>query len=108
MRTTASSPPPHDDRPRRTARTATHVARITVALTLVGLLGACSIRLETPPQAEPSPGPVEQVRARTLDDATDLASAARSALAAGPPKGVAAVLTDVADFSDQHATQLGP
>jgi hypothetical protein len=108
MRTTRKSPRPHDDRPRRPARALAHVARITAALTVVGLLGACSVRLETPPPAEPSPGPVEQVRARTLDDATELASAARAALATTPSKAVAAVLADVADFSAQHATQLGP
>jgi hypothetical protein len=108
MRTTRNSPRPHDDRPRRPARALAHVVRITAALTVVALLGACSVRLETPPQPEPSPGPVEQVRARTLDDATELASAAQAALATAPSEAVAAVLTDVADFSAQHAAQLGP
>ena len=108
MRTTRSTPLPHDDRRRRTSRAVAHVVRITAAVAVVGLLGACSVRLESPPQVAPSPGPVEQVRARTLDDATALAAEAQAALAAKPSKAVAAVLTDVADFSEQHATQLGP
>ncbi|RHA43130.1 DUF4439 domain-containing protein [Cellulomonas rhizosphaerae] len=108
MRTTATRPFPHDDRLRKPSRAASHVVRITAILLALGLLGACSIRLETPAQVEPSPGAVEQVRARTLDDATDLAQAAQSALATKPSKAVAAVLTDVAEFSDQHAAQLGP
>ena len=108
MRTTRTGPRPHDDRPRRTVRDAAHVARITAALALLGVLAACSVRLETPPQAEPSPGPVEQVRARTLDDATELTAAANAALATHPDKAIAAVLTDVAEFSTQHAAQLGP
>lgn len=108
MRTTRTRPFPHDDRLRQPSRAAAHVVRITTLLIAVAVLGACSIRLETPAQVEPSPGALEQVRARTLDDATQLAGAARLALATKPPKAVAAVLTDVADFSDQHADQLGP
>lgn len=108
MSTPSTRPLPHDDRLRATSRAARHVVRITTMLVAVALLAACSIRLETPPQVEPSPGAVEQVRARTLDGATELAQAARSALTTSPSKAVAAVLTDVADFSDQHAAQLGP
>ncbi|MDM7832718.1 DUF4439 domain-containing protein [Cellulomonas edaphi] len=103
-----TSPFPHDDRLRPPARAVRHVARITAAALAVALLGACSVRLEGPPQVEPSPGAVEQVRARTLADAAALEDAARAALATAPPATVAAVLDDVADFSEQHALQLGP
>ncbi|MBD8060546.1 DUF4439 domain-containing protein [Cellulomonas sp. JH27-2] len=111
--TTARTPRfPRDDRLSRPARTSVRVARITAALVgaamVLGAAGACSVRLETPPLAEPSPGSVEQVRARTLSDADQLAAVATAAMAAKPAAGVAEVLEDVADFSTQHAEQLGP
>ena len=111
--TTARTPQfPRDDRLSRPARTSVRVARITAALVgaamVLGAAGACSVRLETPPLAEPSPGPVEQVRARTLNDADQLAAAATAAMAAKPAASVTEVLEDVADFSTQHAEQLGP
>jgi len=111
--TTARTPQfPREDRLSRPARTSVRVVRITAAvvgaLLAVGGIGACGVRLETPPIAEPSPGPVEQVRARTLTDADHLAAAATAAIATKPAAAVTEVLADVADFSGQHAAQLGP
>jgi len=111
--TTARTPLfPREDHPSRPARTPRRVVRITAAVVgaalAVGGIGACSVRLETPPLAEPSPGPVEQVRARTLTDADHLAAAASAAMSTRPAAAVAEVLEDVADFSTQHAEQLGP
>lgn len=79
---------------------------LAVALVAALSLGACGLRLETPPPAEPSPDATEQVRGRTVDDALALAEAAGTA-AAGAPDPVRLVLDDVAAFSTRHAEELG-
>ncbi|MBO3084412.1 DUF4439 domain-containing protein [Cellulomonas fengjieae] len=72
-------------------------------------LGACGLRVETPPPAEPSPDAVEQVRGRTVADSLDLAAAAEAAAALpdGAVPSVATVLADVVAYAEQHAEQLG-
>ncbi|TGY76924.1 DUF4439 domain-containing protein, partial [Cellulomonas shaoxiangyii] len=89
-------------RPRTRAR-----LRAAVALAAVLPLAACGLRLETPPPVEPSPDALEQVRARTVADALDLAADA-DALAAVVPEGPErTVLLDVAAFSARHAEAAG-
>lgn len=80
---------------------------VVVAVTAAALLAGCGLRMETPPPVEPSPDAVEQVRGRTAEDALGLADDARELLASAPAEPVAAVLTDVAAFSELHAEQLG-
>lgn len=99
-------------RPHQHPEVASRARRIGVALATLlalALLAACGLRTETPPPAAPSPDATEQVRARTVADAQSLAQAARalSSTPAGRAKPVAAVLADVASFSDQHAAQAG-
>lgn len=96
-------------RPRR--RPGRRAGRRLAAL-LLGALAAtvaltgCDLRLEGPPPSAPTPGPVEQVRARTVTDAVTLAAAATAARPAAD-EATGAVLDDVAAFSAQHADQLG-
>ncbi|MGN8246341.1 DUF4439 domain-containing protein [Cellulomonas soli] len=88
---------------------------IAAAFALIPVLAACGIRLETPAPTEPAPDTLEQVRARTVEDAQTLAltaAAAREAVAEGTEPGVdpaalTLVLDDVAAHSTQHAQQLG-
>ncbi|WP_051681763.1 DUF4439 domain-containing protein [Cellulomonas sp. HZM] len=123
MTTQPTTSTPHDDGSRGRARDTAGVARITpagrgrgavralvvaLATALVASCAACSVRLESAPYPEPSPGPVEQVRARTLGDALALEADARAALATRPGAAVADVLDDVVAFSADHASQLGP
>jgi len=93
---------------RPTARRGTVALRAAALLTAGALtLGGCGLRLETPPPVEPSPDAVEQVRARTVDDALGLAAAAATLAAAGADEPLLAVLDDVATFSTRHAEELG-
>ncbi|UZN04865.1 DUF4439 domain-containing protein [Cellulomonas sp. S1-8] len=92
-------------RPTTSGRRVVRAAALLVAVALT--LGACGLRLETPPPAEPSPDPVEQVRARTVDDALGLVDAAFALSAADVVEPVRAVLDDVAEFSTRHAQELG-
>ncbi|MCL2455178.1 MAG: ferritin-like domain-containing protein [Micrococcales bacterium] len=84
---------------------------LPVAVVVVALLAtsACGVRLETPEPAAPSPGPVEQVRARTVDDALALSDAATAIAGEGTslPTELAAVLSDVISFGQVHAAALG-
>lgn len=91
------------------ARVVPGIVRALAAAVMVLTLAACGLRAETPPPVEPSPDALEQVRARTVSDALDLAAAAEAAalLPDGAVEPVAPVLADVAGFSDQHAEQLG-
>ncbi|GIG21862.1 hypothetical protein Cch01nite_25860 [Cellulomonas chitinilytica] len=91
----------------RPASTRLAASRVIFVVLACAALAGCGVRLETPPPAEPSPDAVEQVRARTVDDALQLEADATALLAAAPPQPVQAVLTDVAAFSTQHAEQLG-
>lgn len=91
---------------------------VAVVVALVPALVGCGVRLETPAPTAPAPDAVEQVRARTVDDALALVEAATSAhdatdatdqaTAAGvDPVTLTAVLDDIVTFSTQHATELG-
>ena len=75
----------------------------TVALALAG----CGLRLETPAPVEPSPDATEQVRARTVDDALHLATAATALSGSASDPAVRAALDEVATFSTRHAEELG-
>jgi hypothetical protein len=86
-------------RPNRALRCA--IAVIARALALAG----CGLRLQTPPPTAPSPDAREVVRGRSVDDALALTRSAR--LATTSNLAVVDVLTRVADFSDQHAAELG-
>jgi len=97
---------PRHPRPRR-AVTRLAASRVIFVVLASATLAGCGVRLETPPPAEPSPDAVEQVRARTVDDAVQLQADATALLAAGPPEAVQVVLTDVVTFSTAHAEQLG-
>ncbi|HEX7805802.1 MAG TPA: hypothetical protein VF413_06540, partial [Cellulomonas sp.] len=78
------------------------VAALAVATALAG----CGIRLETPAPTVPAPDATEIVRSRTVDDALELAAGARAASTSSSAE-VQAVLARVADFSAQHAVELG-
>jgi len=90
-----------------------HPPRARAASTLlvaafVALVAGCGVRLETPAPVELSPGAVEQVRARTVDEALELARAAREARdGVSDEDATAAVLDDVARFCDEHADAFG-
>ena len=86
----------------------TIVRALAVAVTVL-TLGACGLRVETPPPVEPSPDAVEQVRARTVADSLALATAASAAalLPDGAVEPVVPVLADVTAYAGQHAEQLG-
>jgi hypothetical protein len=89
------------------ARPASRRLALTLgALATVLALAGCDLRLEGAAPAAPTPGAAEQVRERTVADALDLAAAARAAEPVAD-KGAAAVLEDVATFSEAHAAQLG-
>ena len=89
------------------ARPARRAPALTVGLIAAVLaLGACDLRLETPPPAAPSPDTAEQVRERTVGDALSLAAAAQSARS-GADEATGVVLDDVAAFSTAHAHELG-
>ena len=95
--------------------TGSHVARITrrrallaAVLALSALVSGCGLRLETPPPVEPSPDAVEQVRARTVDDALALQTAAQGALATAADDDATKPLLDlVVAFCAQHVAALG-
>ncbi|SFK35404.1 DUF4439 domain-containing protein [Cellulomonas sp. KH9] len=95
-------PPAHPSTRRRAPLLRVASALLTGALAL----GGCGVRLESPPPAEPSPDAIEQVRARTVDDALALADAARAA-APSADEATRTVLDDVAAFSDRHVEALG-
>lgn len=106
------SAPPRPGRSRaaapRSARARRPPLLRTAALLVVALgTAGCGLRLESPPPAEPSPDAVEQVRARTVDDALDLAQAATAVAPTVTDEPVRAVLDDVAAFSARHAEELG-
>lgn len=90
----------------RTSRTAAGLA-LTVALGLT--LGACDLRLETPPATERTPSAQEVTRAAAVDDCLAVEQAGRAARAgsAGTAPPVAAVLDDVVAFSSRHVDELG-
>ncbi|MBO0925785.1 DUF4439 domain-containing protein [Cellulomonas sp. zg-ZUI199] len=101
------TPHPAPPTARPEARRRAPVLRLAATLVAGALaLGGCGVRLESPPPAEPSPDAIEQVRARTVDDALALADAARAA-APSADEATRAVLDDVATFSDQHVEALG-
>jgi len=94
-------------RTRGDARRRIPVLRLAVAvLAVTTALAGCGIRLETPAPTAPAPDATEIVRSRTVDDALELAADARAASAAANA-AVQAVLARVADYSDQHAVELG-
>jgi len=97
-------------RPRPTRRRAARA--LAAGLVVVGLavpLAGCDLRGESAAPVAPSPDAVELVRAGQVASSIALAQSARAALTtpAGSAKAVAAVLTDVAAFSQRHATELG-
>lgn len=98
--------PVREDRPRSRRPHLSGVARITAAGLALAVLAGCGLRVETPPPTEPTPDATEVVRARTVDDALHLEELARAALA-GADDATAAVLEDVAGFSERHADALG-
>lgn len=104
---TATSPVPPPARAPRpaAARRAGSTATLVVVAALV--LGACGLRAETPAPLEPSPDALEQVRARTVEDALGLVQAADALAGADAPDDVRAVLTDVGTWSAAHADALG-
>lgn len=95
-------------RTRRTAPRTLAAAALAAAVALA--VAGCGLRLETPPPVEPTPDAVEQVRARTVDDALELTDAATSAAATadGSSDGaLATLLEQVATLSTEHVTALG-
>jgi hypothetical protein len=94
-------------RTRGDARRRIPVLRLAVAvLAVTTALAGCGIRLETPAPTAPAPDATEIIRSRTVDDALELAAGARAASTAASA-AVQAVLDRVADYSDQHAAELG-
>src|SRR5659263_452359 len=94
-------------RVRGAARRRPRALRLVVAvLAVTTALAGCGIRLETPAPTAPAPDATEIVRSRSVDDALELAAGARAAGTAANAV-VLAVLAQVADFSDQHAVELG-
>ena len=94
-------------RTRGDARRRIPVLRLAVAvLAVTTALAGCGIRLETPAPTAPAPDATEIIRSRTVDDARELAAGARAASTAANA-AVQAVLARVADYSDQHAVELG-
>ncbi|WP_148061568.1 DUF4439 domain-containing protein [Cellulomonas sp. PhB143] len=84
------------------------------ALVAVVALGGCGVRVDTPPPAEPSPGPHEVIRSSAVTDALQVEQLARtlgdeiaSGDAPGAADGEAALLGQIADFASQHVAQLG-
>ncbi len=92
--------------PRRFHRPARRVALTLGALAVVLAVTGCDLRLEGAAPSAPSPGPVEQVRERTVGDALAL-SAEAGAARSGADGAAAAVLDDVVAFSTAQADQLG-
>ncbi|MBT0995742.1 DUF4439 domain-containing protein [Cellulomonas sp. DKR-3] len=93
---------------RRRAGRRTGAALVATAVALV--VAGCGLRLETPPPAEPTPDAVEQVRARTVDDALALTDAATSAAATADGSSDDALhtlLEQVATISTEQADALG-
>ncbi|HEX5333631.1 MAG TPA: DUF4439 domain-containing protein [Cellulomonas sp.] len=94
-------------RTRGAARRQIPALRLAVAaLAVATALAGCDIRLETPAPTAPAPDATETVRSRTVDDALELAAGARAASTSASAE-VQAVLAQVADFSAQHAVELG-
>jgi hypothetical protein len=94
-------------RTRGAARRRISALRFAVAVLAVATaLAGCGIRLETPAPTAPAPDLTEIVRSRSVDDALELAAGARAASTGASPE-VQQVLARVADFSDQHAVELG-
>ncbi|TQL04525.1 DUF4439 domain-containing protein [Cellulomonas sp. SLBN-39] len=106
-RSTRTTPDPSPAGAARTAaaRRAVTASALVVAVALV--LGACGLRAETPAPAEPSPDALEQVRARTVDDALELVGAADALAGTDPAEEVRTVLADVGTWSAAHADALG-
>src|SRR5690606_23027360 len=94
-------------RPPAPGRRATTPARPVLVAVLALALAGCGVRLETPPPAEPSPDAVEQVRARTVDDAAGLADAAARLVGTAPDDAPRVVVQDVETFSRRHVGELG-
>lgn len=92
--------------PRRFHRPARRVALTLGAVAVLLAVTGCDLRLEGAAPSAPSPGPVEQVRERTVGDALALSAEARAARS-GADGAAAAVLDDVAAFSTAQADQLG-
>lgn len=99
----AAPSPSHVARITRPRRTVLAAVAVAAALALAG----CGLRLETPPPVEPSPDALEQVRARTVDDALALQSAAQDALATTTDEKAQPLLDQVVTFSTQHVAALG-
>lgn len=79
-----------------------------VAALLVGVLGGCGVRLETPPPSEPVPDALEQVRRTAVADALGVAELATTAQqAAGLPEPVGTELARVAADAHAQADALG-
>ncbi|MCR6647051.1 MAG: DUF4439 domain-containing protein [Cellulomonas sp.] len=93
-------------RPRRGFAARRAALGAVLAVTALVLSG-CGLRLETPPPVEPSPDALEQVRARTVDDALALQSAAQDALTTTTDEQVLPLLDQVVTFSEQHVAALG-
>jgi hypothetical protein len=92
---------------RGVARRRRPALRLVVAVVAVTTaLAGCGIRLETPAPTVPAPDATEIVRSRSVDDALELAAGAR-AVGTAADAAVVDVLARVADFSDQHAVELG-
>lgn len=82
-------------------------SRAALAVVLLATTAGCGVRLATPAPTGPSPGTVEQVRARTVADALDLVSRAEALAAAAPAPPLAGVLADVVAQSTAHVAALG-
>jgi len=104
---TATSPVTTTPAGRRAVR-ARAAARVGALAALVALaLSGCGLRLETPAPVEPTPDALEQVRARTVDDALALEAAARGALTVTTDERVAPLLVRVDEIAAQHVDALG-
>lgn len=106
-RSTCTAPDPSPAGSVRTtaARRAGTASALVVVVALA--LGACGLRAETPVPVEPSPDALEQVRARTVDDALELVGAADALAGTDAAEGVRAVLADVGTWSAAHVDALG-
>jgi hypothetical protein len=97
-------------RPRPSRRRAARALALGLVVAgLAGSLAACDLRSESAPAAVPSPDAVELVRGGEVATSVALEHAAEAAATtpAGATKPVAAVLADVAAFSQRHADELG-
>ncbi|RMI02434.1 hypothetical protein, partial [Cellulomonas triticagri] len=90
----------------RPPRAHRRTAAVALAAVTALLLAGCGLRWETDATAEPAPDAAETLRRDAVDDALDLAAAARGA-GNGSDAAVAPVLDAVATTADVQVDALG-